>query len=311
MDSSPGTWLADLCAREGLPFVLGHALYLKAIHGGQATNDQIDAQQIAVLLRGGMRPPASVDPAAMRATRDLLRRRRSLMRKRAALLPHVQQTNSQDNLPEIGQKLASKANRDGVAERVPDPAVQKRLAVDLALIADDDRLLTNLELALVQTANAHDAQTFSRWRSIPRVGTILALVRLYERHAIPRCPRGQEFVSYGRRVKWAKESAGKRDGPSGQKLGQASRPWAFSEAAGLCLRNNPAGQRSLARLEKRHGKGKALTVLAHQLARAVSDLLKRDPAFALDKCCNGYWSGAGEPAASRAADGISLASEGW
>ena len=29
-------WLADLCAREGIPFVLGHALYMKAIHGGKA-----------------------------------------------------------------------------------------------------------------------------------------------------------------------------------------------------------------------------------------------------------------------------------
>ena len=28
-------WLADLCTQEGIPFVLGHALYLKAIHGGK------------------------------------------------------------------------------------------------------------------------------------------------------------------------------------------------------------------------------------------------------------------------------------
>src|SRR4029077_3050434 len=29
-------WLADLCAREGIAFVLGHALYLKLIHGGKS-----------------------------------------------------------------------------------------------------------------------------------------------------------------------------------------------------------------------------------------------------------------------------------
>jgi transposase len=51
-------WLADLCAQEGLPFVLGHTLYMKAIHGGKAKNDKIDAQKIAVLLRGGMLPQA-------------------------------------------------------------------------------------------------------------------------------------------------------------------------------------------------------------------------------------------------------------
>jgi transposase len=47
-------WLADLCAQEGLPCVLGHALSMKAIHGGKATNDKSDAQKIAVLLRGGV-----------------------------------------------------------------------------------------------------------------------------------------------------------------------------------------------------------------------------------------------------------------
>jgi len=66
-------WLADLCAREGIPFVLGHALYMKAIHGGKAKNDKIDAHKIAVLLRGGMIPQAYVYPAEMRSTRDLLR----------------------------------------------------------------------------------------------------------------------------------------------------------------------------------------------------------------------------------------------
>ena len=87
-------WLADLCEREGIAFVLGHALYMKAIHGGKAKNDKIDAHKIAVLLRGGMLPQAYVYPAAMRATRDLLRRRCPLVRKRAALLAHIHNTNN-------------------------------------------------------------------------------------------------------------------------------------------------------------------------------------------------------------------------
>ncbi len=32
-------WLADVCAAEGITFVLGHALAMKAIHGGKAKND--------------------------------------------------------------------------------------------------------------------------------------------------------------------------------------------------------------------------------------------------------------------------------
>jgi hypothetical protein len=107
-------------------------------------------------------------------------------------------------------------------------------------------------------------------------------------------------------VKCAKESAGKRYGSTGTKIGNASLKWAFSEAAVLFLRNNPAGQKYLARLEKKHGKGKALTVLAHTWARAVYYMLKRETAFDLDKFFHEYWSGAGEPGASLDHDGMSL-----
>jgi transposase len=104
---------------------------------------------------------------------------------------------------------------------------------------------------------------------VPGIGKIRALVWLYEIHDIDCFPRIQDFVSYCRLVKGARESAGKCDGTSGAKMGHASLKWAFSEAAVLFLRANPAGQKYLARLEKKHGQGKALTVLAQKLARAV------------------------------------------
>jgi len=262
-------WLADLCAREGLPFVLGQALSRKAIHGGKAKNDPIDAQKIAVWLRGGMLPQAYVYPADMQATRDRLRRRLHLMRKRAAWLGHSQQTHSQDNLPDMGKKIADQANRDGVAERFADPAVPKSSAVDLALLGHDDELRRAIERSLLTAAQPHDAHTLYLLRTVPGIGAILRLVLLDEIHDIQRLPRVQDCVSYGRLVKCAQEAAGKRYGTAGTKIGHADRKWAFSEAAVLCLRNNPPGQKVLVRLEQNHGTGKALTVLAHQLARAV------------------------------------------
>ena len=51
-------WLADLCIQEQIPFVLGHALYMKLIYGAKAKNDKIDANRIARLLRGGGTPGA-------------------------------------------------------------------------------------------------------------------------------------------------------------------------------------------------------------------------------------------------------------
>jgi transposase len=251
-------WLADLRRREWIAFVLGHALDMKAIHGGKAKHDRIDAQKIAVLLGGGMLPQAYVYPAEMRATRDLLRRLVHLMRTRAELLTHIQNTNSQYNLPEIGKKIAYKANRDGVAERL-----------------------------ILKAAKLRNRNTLYLLRTVPGIGELLSLVLLYELHDIQRFPRVQDFVSYCRLVKCPNESAGKRDGTSGTKIGNAYLKWAFSEAAVLFLRANPRGQKYLGRLEKQHGQGKALTVLAHKLARTVYDLLQRHTAFEMHKFFTG------------------------
>jgi transposase len=276
-------WLADLGNKEGIAFVLGHALYMKAIHGGKAKNDKIDAHKIAVLLRGGMLPQAYVYPAEMRATRDLLRRRCHLGHKRAELLAHIHTTNSQYNLPEIGKKLAYKANREGVEEHFPDPRVRKTLEVDGSLIDHYDKLLGEVELYMTRSAKAHDVQPFARLQSVPGIGQILALVILYEIQAIARFPRVQDFVSYCRLVKCAKESGGKRLGPSGKKIGNVHWRWAFAEAAVLFLRHHQPGTEYFTTLAHKHGKAKALTVLAHKLGRAVYSRLTRKQAFDLNR----------------------------
>jgi transposase len=104
---------------------------------------------------------------------------------------------------------------------------------------------------------------------VPGIGTILSLVLLYESHDLQRFPSVQDCVSYCRLVKCAKESAGTRLGTAGAKIGNTDLKGAFSEAAVLFLRDNPAGQQDLSRLEKKHGQGKAWTLLAQQLGRAV------------------------------------------
>jgi transposase len=275
-------WLADVCAAAGIPFVLGHALAMKAIHGGKAKNDKIASCKIAVLLRGGMLPQAYVYPAAMRSTRDLIRRRLHLVRKRGQLLAHIQNTRAQYNLPEFGRTLAYKANRDGVIEHFHDPSVQKSIEVDVALIDHYDALVTDLELTIVREAKRHNADAFHRLRSVPGIGKVLALTILYEIHDIARFDRVQEFASYARLIKCTRESGGKKLGTGGAKMGNVHLKWAFSEAAVTCLRHNSDGQNLRARLEKKHGKGKALSILAHKIGRAVYYLLSRGTVFSME-----------------------------
>jgi len=212
---------------------------MKAIHGGEAKHDKIDAHKLAVLLRGGMLPMAYVYPAPMRSTRDLLRRRLHLMHKRSELLAHIQNTNSQYCLPQFGQKIAYKKNRQGVAERFADESVRQSLEMDLALIDHDDKLLNEVKLHLTKTAKVHAPNAFYRLRSVPGIGKILALVILYAIHDIHRFPTVQDFVSSARLVKCSNASAGKRYGSSGAKISNVPLQWAFSEASVLFLRHSP------------------------------------------------------------------------
>jgi transposase len=276
-------WLADLCAREGIQFVLGHALYMKAIHGGKAKNDKIDSYKIATLLRGGTIAQAYVYPSEMRATRDLLRRRLYLVRKRGQLLAHIQNSHHQYNLPEPTRKIIYKSNRAGLAENFEDPAVRRSIEIDLELVAQHDKLIADLELYLVRSAKEHNPNSFYLLKTIPGVGKILALTILYEIHDIARFPTVQDFASYARLIKCAKESCGKYLGTGGSKIGNVHLKWAFSELAVLFLARNEKGKHMLARLSRKHGKGKALSILAHKLGRAAYHMLQRGTAFDMAK----------------------------
>jgi len=279
-------WLADLCLRENLPFVLGHALYMKAIHGGKAKNDRIDSRKIAVLLRGGAIPMAYVYPQGMRATRDLLRRRLFFVRKRSELFSHVRTTFHQLNLPAPAGKLREKRNRTGVAETIHDPVVRASVEADLAVAAGLDVTIHFIEAEIGRQAKTENLDTLELLQSIPGVGPTLSLTLLYELHDVARFARVQDFLSYARLVKSQKASAGKILGTSRDKIGNAHLKWAFSEAAVGFLQKNPRGQKLIQRLRSKHGKGKALSILAARLGRASYFMLRRSTPFDMDRFMN-------------------------
>jgi transposase len=279
-------WLADLCTREDIPFVLGHALYMKAIHGGKAKNDKIDSHKIAVLLRAGAIPIAYVYPRGMRATRDLMRRRLFFVRKRSELFTHIRITFHQLNLPAPTGQLLYPGNRAGLLQAIPEPMVRASVEADLLLATQLDQVIASLKHAVLRQARIEDPDTLELLQTIPGVGPILALTLLYELHDIERFSRVQDFLSYARLVKSQKASAGKVLGTSGNKIGNAHLKWAFSEAAVCFLQKNPRGQRLLKRIRSKHGKGKALGILAARLGRASYHMLKRSAAFDMDRFMN-------------------------
>lgn len=273
-------WLADLCEDKRIPFVLGHALAMKHIHGGKAKSDKIDAGKLAHMLRGGMFPLAYVYPRAKRQTRDLLRRRSFFVRQRSQLITHIVNTNSQFNLPPLPKKLTYKANRSPeIAERFTDPSTRLMIHADLNLIDAYDAQIADLERHLLQSAKVDDPVTFGFLRTIPGIGPILGLILLYEIDRIERFPEAGNFLSYSRLVRCSHESAGKVKGFGGKKIGNAHLKWAFSEAACLMIRSCLPVKAWMQRQEKKRGKRKALSVLEAKIGRTVYHLWRKQQAF--------------------------------
>jgi len=276
-------WLADLSAKEGIAFVLGNALDMRAIHGTKVKNDRVDSHKLAALLRGGLMPMAYPYPKEMRATRDLMRRRLHFVRHRGQLLAHIQMTHHQYNLPSPGKRISYRVNRDGIGQEFEDLSTRASVAADLALVDQYEAIINDLELKVLQQARGHDPNSSQILRSLPGIGKVLSLTMLYEIHDIRRFEKVQQFSSYSRLVKCQQTSAGKVVGSGNGKSGNAYLKWAFSEAAVLFLAKCPEGKALFARIERKHGKGKALSILAHRIGRAVYFMLARQRAFDLPR----------------------------
>src|SRR3989442_15948197 len=97
-------------------------------------------------------------------------------------------------------------------------------------------------------------------------------------HDVHRFATAGQFLSYARLVRCAHESAGKKLGTGGKKIGNAHLKWAFSEAVCLLVRNYPVVKGWQAKKEKKHGKKKTLGILAAKLGRAVYHMVRKKEA---------------------------------
>ena len=106
-------------------------------------------------------------------------------------------------------------------------------------------------------------------------------------HEAQRFDSAGNFLSYARLVRCAHESAGKKLGTGGKKIGNAHLKWALSEAVCLFLRASERAKKWLARQEKRKGKRKALSVLEARIGRTVYHLWRKQVPFDLKRFLKG------------------------
>jgi transposase len=276
-------WLGDLCHAEGIVFVLAHALYLKAIHGAKTKNDRVDSETLARVALGGNLPVAYAYPRDHRAVRDLLRRRNHFVQMRAELLGHIHCLNMQQNNPPLGHAARKKTTRSSVPAYFLDDDVRSTAEADLAVITHFDGVIMEMERRVRNAAKGRRPREMAILSSVPGIGLITALVIAYEIDTIDRFETRQQFASYARLIKPLHESAGKKSRGPGAKIGNPHLRWAFSEAAMHAAYFNEAIGKYLSRLQRRHKKSVAMTILAHKIGRAVFHMLKRGTAFDLEK----------------------------
>jgi transposase len=279
-------WLADACQAAGLTFVLAHALYVRAIHGGKNKNDRIDSEKLTHLLRSNLIPPAYVYPSAQRPLRALLRQRLFYVWRRAELLARIHSHQLAHNRTVARQ---TRRNRDPWAEQLmaheDHPLRQKALQNDLAMIGHFDQQIFALEEELQRQTKQVASREYALLQTVPGIGEILGLTILHEIGQIERFPTVKDFLSYCRLVKGTVASAGKIKGLRGAKLGNPYLRWAFGEAAVIAKRDHfrikPLAQRLEAKMSG--NKFKANTVLAIKLARAVYFMLRNKTVFDPDR----------------------------
>jgi len=273
-------WLADACFEADIPFVLAHALYLKHIHGGKNKNDRIDSEKLAHLLRANLIPPSYVYPAERRPVRGLLRQRMSYVWERATLKTHLSMNQTAEGLVP-----ASKCdhNRDTWEERIvaqySNPLHQFAASRDMDMIRAYDTQIEKLEAEIIRQIKKDLGRDYHLLLSVTGIGRVLAMTLLYEIDSIGRFPTVKDFLSYCRLVKGSVASAGKVQGLTGGKMGNAYLRWAFGEAAVIAKRNHPLLKPYAEALTAKHGKFKGNAILANKLARAVYFMLQKGTGF--------------------------------
>ena len=115
-------WLVDLLEELGHQPVLSNPKQTKAIAAARLKNDRVDAERLALLLRGDLLPTVWIPPAALREARELVRHRIQLVWLRGVIRNRLQAMLARRNLqPTSGKSwLTQRAAR---AARVAAAAV--------------------------------------------------------------------------------------------------------------------------------------------------------------------------------------------
>jgi transposase len=261
-------WLVDLLEQLGHRPVLSNPKQTKAIAAARLKNDRVDAERLALLLRGDLLPTVWIPPAALREARELVRHRIQLVWLRGVIRNRLQAMLARRNLPPTSGKswLTQRGQRE--LQQLPLPEAPSRIREDCAaLLPTLDAQIRRLDVDLV-TRWGQDPRV-QRLMTIPGIGPFIAIVLVLELGDIHRFATAKRVASYVGLTPRVRGSAGRVRAGHITKEGNRLLRWVLVLAATQAVRRPGPLRAWFHAVKKRRGKKVARVALARRLAEIV------------------------------------------
>jgi len=282
-------WLVDGLMEGGYKVHLANPSAIQQYSGLKHADDKHDAFWLAQMLRLKILPEGYIYPKEDRPIRDLLRKRRHLVRLRTSLIVSLQNIISRNCRVHFRVNEVKRLREDRVSPLLvgnEDLALAGKASKEM--IDQLTRQIQKIERVIVQRVELKESYRFLL--SLPGVGKILALTIMLETGVIGRFAQVGDYVSYCRKVPSRWTTNEKSKGKGNQKNGNKYLAWAFSEAAEFARRH--VGDSTLRDAQARAYYNRKMSktnfmvahsALAHKLARVAYYLMRDQVPFVPEK----------------------------
>ena len=272
-------WLVDGLQEAGYAVHLANTTAIKQYDGLKHRGDESDARHLAHILRLGLLPEGHIMPKAMRAVRDLARKRMQLVQQRTIQILSIETIFDQ----QCGKHLSSNDIKKLQAEDLDKMGLghveSLGIKANLAVMQTLQKQIDGIEKELAQHCRNHPG--YALLKSVAGIGDVLATVILLETGSIDRFADVGNYASYCRCVGSVHVSNGKKKGEGNTKNGNRYLAWAYVEAANFAIRYCDAARKFYQRKKAKRNGVVAIKAVAHKIARACFHMLKSGEVFSV------------------------------
>jgi transposase len=258
-------WLADRLTEAGAGVHLAHPLGVKGFKYRRVKNDELDAADLADLLRMGRLPEAWIAPPATRELRELVRYRHKLVGLRSSCKAQVHSVLAKAGVLIAGSDLFGVDGRARLDNVELGSAYRLRVDSLLGLIDTLDAEIDRIARLVTDSLTGHPGYTAIQ--ALPGVGPVLAAVFVAEIGDVTRFRSPEQLCSWAGLTPRHYESDTTVHRGHITKQGSPLVRWAAVEA--IQRATTPKIKTDRARIEGRRGRNIGKVAAAHKLLTLV------------------------------------------